>query len=700
MATCFGRFVNLGFPVVRFGNNWSRNVDFSCKSIIGTTDFVEVNEKIREGIDGRDNGKAVVPVVPEVRKKEVRDEEELEVLWDDGFGENTVKDFLSLSKDMMMNEDGGPPRWFCPVDCGRPIKGSPVLLFLPGIDGLGMGLCLHHKTLGRVFEVRCLHIPVHDRTPFGDLVVFVENTVRLEHVVYPDKPIYLVGDSFGGCLALAVAARNPSIDLVLILINPATSIGKSQLQPLLPILEVLPDELNVAVPYLLSFLSGDPIRMAMVAIDKGLSLVERLEQLSDRIRALLPCLSILLDILPKETLLWKLKLLKSGAAYANSRLHAVKAEVLVLSSGKDNILPSNDEAQRLSNLIPNCVVRYFDDSGHTLLLEEGMHLLGVIKSTLKYRHSKRHDYISDYIPPSVAEHKLFDQKFLIRHLTSPVMLSTLDDGKIVRGLSGVPNQGPILFVGYHMLMGLELISLVDAFLREKKVMVRGMGHPSLFTLDRKHLLNDCYVDHVREFGAIPVTPSNLYRLLSSNAFILLYPGGAREALHRRGEEYQLFWPEQPEFVRMAARFEATIVPFGVVGEDDVFQMVMDYDDQMKIPILREVIEKFNQDTIRLRADFSGEVGNQDICIPALLPKVPGRFYYLFGKPIKTKGMKEVLKNEKSVNELYLHIQSDIEKSLSYLKEKREKDPYRGLFQRSVYQAMSWSNMDNVPFFEL
>lgn len=40
---------------------------------------------------------------------------------------------------------------------------------------------------------------------------------------------------------------------------------------------------------------------------------------------------VLADIIPKETLLWKLKLIKHGAAYANARLHAVKAEVLVLA---------------------------------------------------------------------------------------------------------------------------------------------------------------------------------------------------------------------------------------------------------------------------------------------------------------------------------------------------------------------------------
>lgn len=52
------------------------------------------------------------------------------------------------------------------------------------------------------------------------LVKFVEETIRLEHASNPSKPIYLVGDSFGGCLSLAVAARNPAIDLVLILVNP------------------------------------------------------------------------------------------------------------------------------------------------------------------------------------------------------------------------------------------------------------------------------------------------------------------------------------------------------------------------------------------------------------------------------------------------------------------------------------------------
>ena len=52
------------------------------------------------------------------------------------------------------------------------------------------------------------------------LMKLVERTIRSEHHRSPNRPIYLVGQSFGGCLALAVAAFNPDIDLVLILANP------------------------------------------------------------------------------------------------------------------------------------------------------------------------------------------------------------------------------------------------------------------------------------------------------------------------------------------------------------------------------------------------------------------------------------------------------------------------------------------------
>ncbi|XP_023761225.1 phytyl ester synthase 1, chloroplastic [Lactuca sativa] len=627
-------------------------------------------------------------------------EEKLEPLWDDGYGTQSVKDYLDLAKDFI-KPDGGPPRWFCPVVADgneTPLPNSPVLLFLPGMDGLGLGLILHHKSLKKVFEVRCLHIPVQDRTPFEDLVTFVEETLKFEHALFPNRPIYLVGDSFGGCLALAVAARNPAIDLVVILSNPATSFDRSQLQPLFPALEVMPDTLHVTIPYLLSFVMGDPLKMAMVTAET--SLTPNVGKVADNLTALLPRLSGLSDIIPRSTLLWKLKLLKSAAAYTNSRLHAVKAEVLVLASGKDNMLPSSNEAQRLSKTLQNCKICYFKDNGHTLLLEDGMNLLTIIKGRLKYRRTWKHDFVKDFIPPSMLEYKsALGGNGWFQIATSPVMFSTLEDGRIVRGLSGIPDEGPVLLVGYHMLMGLELAPIILEFLREKKVMVRGVAHPELFKMNSTNELPEfSYVDLMKVFGALPVTPTNLFKLFSSKSFALLYPGGAREALHRKGEEYKLFWPDEPEFVRMAAKFGATIIPFGSVGEDDITELVLDYDDMMKIPILNNYIKKSNEEAINVRAEMDGEVGNQDLFLPGLVPKVPGRFYYLFGKPIQTKGKEKMLKDRENAKELYMEIKSEVEKSMAYLIKKREEDPYRGIVNRLVNQPIL-TPVHQVPTFE-
>ncbi|KAF5740554.1 exostosin family protein [Tripterygium wilfordii] len=650
-----------------------------------------------------DGGNGRLKSKSRVEKKWVKDDmvsKHLEVLWDDGYGTSTVKDYLEGAKEMI-KPDGGPPRWFCPIECGQPLADSPILLFLPGLDGVGLGLILHHKPLGRVFEIRCLHIPVQDRTPFEGLLKFVEETVRLEHALSPSKPIYLVGDSFGGCLALAVAARIPTIDLILILANPATSFDRSQLQPILPLLEALPDELHFTVPYLLCSVMGDPMKMAMADIEYRLPPRLQIEQLQDNLLGLLPLLSGLSDIIPKDTLLWKLKLLKTAAAYANSRLHAVKAEVLVLASGKDNLLPSRDEAHRLKNSLQNCIVRNFKENGHTLLLERSISLLTLIKGTCKYRRLKRRDYVADFLPPSMSEFKYgFDEVVgLLRFATGSTFLSTLKDGKIVKGLAGVPIEGPVMLVGYHNLMGLELFSLIEEFLREKKIMVRGVAHPVLFSEKVESSSSEFFApDWIALMGAVPVAPNNLFKLLSTKSHVLLYPGGVREALHHKGEEYKLFWPDQPEFVRMAARFGATIVPFGAIGEDDMFELALDYNDYMKIPVLNDYIRDASRKSMRIRDESLGEVASQDIFVPGILPKIPGRFYYLFGKPIETKGMEEALKDKENAKQLYDQIKYEVESNIAYLLKKREEDPYRNILDRTLYRMLH-SPLHEVPAFK-
>lgn len=117
---------------------------------------------------------------------------------------------------------------------------------------------------------------------------------------------------------------------------------------------------------------------------------------------------------------------------------------------------------------------------------------------------------------------------------SPVMLSTMDDGKIVRGLAGVPDEGPVLLVGYHMLFGAELTPLAQEFLKEKNVMIRCTAHLEMFTSNFEGSSKEfSMLDYGKVFGALPVTPQNLFKALSTKSFVVLYPGGIREALHRK-----------------------------------------------------------------------------------------------------------------------------------------------------------------------
>ncbi|KAJ6298841.1 hypothetical protein OIU76_019912 [Salix suchowensis] len=614
----------------------------------------------------------------------------------------SLKDYFEESKDLIGSEGGGggPPRWFSPLDCGSRLDNSPLLLYLPGIDGVGLGLIMHHQSLGKIFDIWCLHIPVKDRTSFTDLVKLVEQTVRSENFHSPNRPIYLVGESLGACLALAVAARNPDIDLSLILANPGTSFEKSQLQPLIPLLEILPVQYQLSLSYMLSSMTGDPLRMAMDKVMKGPPLQQAAEGLSKDVVAMSSYVRVLANILPKETLLWKLKMLKSASAFANSRLHAVKAQTLLLTSGRDQLLPSEDEGKRLRHALPKCEIRRFNNNGHYIFLEDGVDLVTVIKGASFYRRGKRHDYVFDYIPPTPSEFRnICESNRLLMRATSPVMLSTLKDGMIVKGLAGIPSEGPVLFIGYHMLLGFELVPMVTTLLMERNILMRGIAHPMMFMRKKEGNLPELSsFDTYRIMGAAPVSGNNLYRLLSSKAHVLLYPGGLREACHRKGEQYQLIWPEQSEFVRMAARFGAKIVPFGVVGEDDFGEVVFDYDDQMKIPFLKDFIKELSAEADTVRTGLNSEV-NQDIHSPVVLPKFPGRFYYYFGKPIETAGMMCELRDKDNAHELYIQVKSEVEKCLAFLQEKRESDPFRNILARLAYQSTHGFDSE-VPTFEL
>jgi hypothetical protein len=61
-----------------------------------------------------------------------------------------------------------------------------------------------------------------------------------------------------------------------------------------------------------------------------------------------------------------------------------------------------------------------------------------------------------------------------------------------------------------------------------------MAHPIMFRRQKSGRLPELSsFDSLRYMGAVPVAASNLFKLLSSKSHVLLFPGGIREAFHRK-----------------------------------------------------------------------------------------------------------------------------------------------------------------------
>lgn len=247
-----------------------------------------------------------------------------------------------------------PPRSLRPL---RPEK--PLFVFLPGMDGTGQLLYTQTAKLETGFDIRCLVIPPDDLTSWDELTEKVVALVEGERAQRSaDQPIYLCGESFGGCLALKMAVYAPHLFSHIVLVNPAFSFHH---QPLMrwggPLIRWFPDFLYES---------------SAVGLLPSLAALERI--LPDDRRALLKAMKTV----PKETSLWRMALLRSFELDALP-LNKIQQPVLIIASGSDRLLPSVSDAQQLSSLLPNAKRYILPKSGHACLLEKDVDLYQIFK---------------------------------------------------------------------------------------------------------------------------------------------------------------------------------------------------------------------------------------------------------------------------------------------------------------------------------
>ena len=356
----------------------------------------------------------------------------------------------------------------------------------------------------------------------------------------------------------------------------------------------------------------------------------------------------------------------------------------------------------MSDLLPNCESVSFEKAGHLPLANSNVNLSKLIlESELFFPSSnkkKKYDAILDWKLPSqdIVKRTIESNVKPLRDATSPIFFSTNQKtGKRVRGLSQLPskdnNGNPVLYVANHQLLGLDLGMIIAQLLEERDIIARGLAHPFVFTEQIPGTNNNDKATRVvtdennnsgspfstklfETFGAVMVTPRNYYRLMQTGQTALLFPGGVREVFHGKEEAYQLFWPKHKvDFVRTAAKFNATIVPLSAVGAADSANILIDAPD-MKNLFNNNNNNNNNNRTVKA-ARYDVENDEDELFQPPLVvPKLlPARHYFVFGSAIDTSNIHPSDKD--ACKEVYEQIQTEMYRGFNDILNARTHDIY-------------------------
>ncbi|HIK10901.1 MAG TPA: alpha/beta fold hydrolase [Oscillatoriaceae cyanobacterium M33_DOE_052] len=236
---------------------------------------------------------------------------------------------------------------------------KPLFIFLPGLDGCGELLQWQiTQGLATGFDIRTLTIPPDDLSTWDELTAKVVNLLEIE-LATNHRPLYLCGESFGGCLALKVALRAPELIDRLILVNPATCFNQR--------------------PWLQwgSHLTGWlPPPLYTISVIGFLPFLAALERMT---RTQAANLLAAMQFPPQTTTSWRIALMREFEILPQ-QLYEFTKPVLLIASSNDLILASVAESERLLHYFPNAQRVILPHSGHTCLLETDINLSRILKS--------------------------------------------------------------------------------------------------------------------------------------------------------------------------------------------------------------------------------------------------------------------------------------------------------------------------------
>lgn len=227
-------------------------------------------------------------------------------------------------------------------------------------------------------------------------------------------------------------------------------------------------------------------------------------------------------------------------------------------------------------------------------------------------------------------------------------------------LENIPDK-PVLFVGNHTIVGVDMPLLIAHMYKKKGIFLRGLA-------DTLHFDLPVWGQLLTAAGAVVGTRPTCRALMEAGENILVYPGGANEVFKKVGaDKYELQWKNRVGFAKMAIDHGYTIVPVASVGTNEMLDVVYD---------------------IPMGWLFRGKRG--DISAPVLKP--PGlrklqRVYFSFGEAIETAQYDGDSSQQNS--EIVRNItKRALEKEIEWLRSVSENDPERVSVERVVNAVKS------------
>lgn len=258
----------------------------------------------------------------------------------------------------------------------------------------------------------------------------------------------------------------------------------------------------------------------------------------------------------------------------------------------------------------------------------------------------------DYHPPSVSTMRtMFSGP---RSYFNPEFL----------GLWELDLDKPALFVGNHTLLGMtDAPLMIEHIYSQYGAMIRALG-------DRGHFKVPVWGAMLSRMGVVEGSPANCAALMEAGKHVLVFPGGGREVMRRRGEAYNLIWKQRTGFARLAIEHGYDIIPFGSVGPDEAFTIMADANDLKGSGLWHWLDRKLGLDAATRGGDMVPPIVRG--IGPTLIPR-PQRYYFGFGKRIPTAHLQGRANEKQTLWEVREQVAGAVEDQINRLLRYRYED---------------------------